>query len=378
MQSDDKHIHKKDETQPIPSRKRKSTPIESTPPRKAKYTHIKTQPHIVSQHHTALHMKRGENIQLSSVAVAIPVSYDTLLSDRSPNIDVYAIAKEIIQVSLTKRLSADQRKQRRRDRATLRHEQWMLQSVLNTAPAGLFTPIIAETQHGFVMPRYKCDLLSALPIEGTETIHQCVKAMAKSVQFLHKKGFRHGDLKCANFLMDNSNLPVLADFGLSYEVVSVATHRLTYGTNGYRHPLRPTAQCLASAKDHYKYDIFQLGMTIVAVLLGRPVFTSSSVSHFANICRSSGSVTDFVTRHEHLDCPMRHHSVCETARFRRPQHEHIWTCLESMLPTNIESADVNVMRSALNELTSVWPGQTQERFELITDFVMDYNCHVFC
>jgi hypothetical protein len=353
IRSDNKHIYKIDDIQPPPSRKRKHTHIESTPSRKPKYTHIEVQPHIVSRHHTMFKMKRGDNIQLSAVAVGIPVSYSTHSSGRSPNIDVYAIAKEIVQVSSTQRLSTKQRQRRRRDTATLRHEQWMLQSVLNNAPAGHFTPIIADTQHGFVMPRYRCDLRTALPIEGTETIHRCIKAMATSVQYLHNKGFRHGDLKCGNYLMDNSNLPVLADFGLSYEVTSSASHGLVYGTSGFRHPLRPTAKCLVSVKDHFKYDIFQLGMTVVAVLLGRPVFTSSSVSHFANICRSSGSVTDFVMTHERSDCPMRQHTLCETARFNRPQHAHIWTCLDSMLPTNIEGADVNDMISALNELTTV-------------------------
>jgi hypothetical protein len=343
--------------------------IKPTPPRKLNDTHIKKQPHIITRHLPTFMLKRGLNIQLSAVAVTMPVMYHTPIptnphrhpnkitpqSDRSPNIKVYAISKEIVQVSPTQRLSLKQRQRRRRDIQTIQHERWMLQSVLINSPTGLFTPIIAETQHGFVMPRYECDLRAALPLEGTETIHQCIKAMAMSVQALHNKGFRHGDLKCGNFLMDSSDLPVLADFGLSYEVVSIASHGLVYGTSGFRHPLRPTAKCLVSVTDHFKYDIFQLGMTIVAVLVERPFFTSQSVSQFANICRTSGSVTDFVMSHEKSECPMHHYhrSLCETARLKRPQYEHIWTCLESMLPTNIEGADVNVMRSALNALTSI-------------------------
>jgi serine/threonine protein kinase len=167
---------------------------------------------------------------------------------------------------------------------------------------------------------------------------------------MHEKGFRHGDLKCGNFLMDSSDRPVLADFGLSYEVLTVASNRLQRGTNGFRHPLKPTANCPKSIKDHFKYDIFQLGMTIVAVLLGRPFISTSSLEQFTNICRTRSSVADFVMVHTRSECPMHKHGLCENARFMRPQYEHIWTCLEAMLPASIEDADVNDMRHAMNEL----------------------------
>ncbi|KAH9924299.1 uncharacterized protein BXZ73DRAFT_103586 [Epithele typhae] len=107
------------------------------------------------------------------------------------------------------------------------------------------------------------------------------RSLLSGVEFLHKHGVVHNDIKPANILLSNENVPVLVDFGFAerYDLQSSeAFHsNLSYGTPEYLSPERARGL----PHDTRKSDVWSLGVTFFEILVGRTMFELSEGEQFS-------------------------------------------------------------------------------------------------
>ena len=71
------------------------------------------------------------------------------------------------------------------------------------------------------MDRYAKDLQSVLNQTLSHQINEIgvmclMRQILYSLEFMHEKGYSHGDIKAANIMLENDNEAYLVDFGLAY------------------------------------------------------------------------------------------------------------------------------------------------------------------
>lgn len=108
--------------------------------------------------------------------------------------------------------------------------------------------------------------------DNSREIIRLMAKVTRAVQYAHREGILHRDLKPGNILLDARGEPLVADFGLAkwLETNTELTRTLTvFGTPGYIAPeqargqpadLKPTA------------DVYSLGAILFELLAGRPPF----------------------------------------------------------------------------------------------------------
>ena len=121
----------------------------------------------------------------------------------------------------------------------------------------------------------------ALPTKITRYyFHQAFKA----VEYLHKSGFCHRDIKLENLLLDRKFNLKLADFSFACELDG--KNLKTYcGTETYMSP----EQQLRMFYDGEKVDIFALGVLLFIMETGFPPFGSSKSRDLYYKCLTSKS-----------------------------------------------------------------------------------------
>ncbi|KAF8627400.1 hypothetical protein AX17_006215 [Amanita inopinata Kibby_2008] len=135
--------------------------------------------------------------------------------------------------------------------------------------------------HSFIItPSYALITMTYLPtlipVEVDESrARNWFRFLLSGVEFLHKHGVVHNDIKPANILLSEKNIPVLVDFGFAekYDLhSSTAFHsNLSYGTPEYLSPERARGL----PHDTRKSDVWSLGITFFEILVGRTPFEHS-------------------------------------------------------------------------------------------------------
>ncbi|KAF8132205.1 hypothetical protein K438DRAFT_1998613 [Mycena galopus ATCC 62051] len=141
--------------------------------------------------------------------------------------------------------------------------------------------------HSFIItPSYALITMAFLPtlvpVEVDESkAREWFRFLLSGVEFLHKRGVVHNDIKPANILLSTKNIPVLVDFGFAekYDIKSsTAFHsNLSYGTPEYLSPERARGL----PHDTRKSDVWSLGITFFEILIGRTPFEHSDSEQFS-------------------------------------------------------------------------------------------------
>jgi len=109
-----------------------------------------------------------------------------------------------------------------------------------------------------------------------EEAFRVVACIARAVEYVHKKGVVHRDVKPGNIIIDKSGTPYLMDFGLAKDIG--ASYRITrpgmaMGTPAYMSP----EQAEGDGSIDGRADVYSLGALIYEILTGRPPFKGPSL-----------------------------------------------------------------------------------------------------
>ncbi|KAL1719049.1 kinase-like domain-containing protein, partial [Schizophyllum commune] len=147
-------------------------------------------------------------------------------------------------------------------------------------------PSIVPFYSFVVTPSYAlitmCYLPTLVPVEVAEPKARLwFKSLLSGVEYLHKRGIVHNDIKPANILLSEKNVPVLVDFGFAeqYRLESrkAFLSNISYGTPEYLSPERARGL----PHDTRKSDVWSLGVTFFEILSGRTPFENSDTEQFS-------------------------------------------------------------------------------------------------
>jgi len=104
---------------------------------------------------------------------------------------------------------------------------------------------------------------------------QLVRTIAEALDYAHRLNVLHLDLKPGNVLIDETGVPMVADFGLSRRIdeALAADHDEVSGTPSY---MAPEQAQLKSHKLSPATDIYGLGAILYELLTGRPPFLAAT------------------------------------------------------------------------------------------------------
>lgn len=106
------------------------------------------------------------------------------------------------------------------------------------------------------------------------------RQLVSAVDYLHAHGYSHNDIKPANILLSEEDVPILIDFGFAqhYSLSSTESFlsQLSWGTPEYLDPLRARG----SLHDERLSDVWALGVTMYEIVVGRTPFEKNDAEEF--------------------------------------------------------------------------------------------------
>jgi serine/threonine protein kinase len=103
---------------------------------------------------------------------------------------------------------------------------------------------------------------------------EVVAAVAEALDYAHRRGLVHRDVKPSNILLTRSEVPLLADFGLAISLDQPTEGTRITGTPPYMSPEQAKG---AGAKLDGRTDVFSLGTVSYELLTGRRPFEAEAV-----------------------------------------------------------------------------------------------------
>jgi len=103
-----------------------------------------------------------------------------------------------------------------------------------------------------------------------ERARKIIRPIAKVLEVLHAKNYIHRDVKLSNIMLDGDGSAILIDYGVSH-LPEFGPANLKVGSTGY---IAPEIISITADQEPYttKVDIYSLGMTWAALLLGENPF----------------------------------------------------------------------------------------------------------
>ncbi|GAB4851122.1 Mitogen-activated protein kinase kinase kinase npk1 [Ancistrocladus abbreviatus] len=99
-------------------------------------------------------------------------------------------------------------------------------------------------------------------------IRMYTKQLLLGLEYLHKNGIMHRDIKGANILVDNKGCIKLADFGASKQVVELATMTGAKSMKGTPYWMAP--EVILQTGHSFSADIWSVGCTVIEMATGKP------------------------------------------------------------------------------------------------------------
>ncbi|XP_054800903.1 mitogen-activated protein kinase kinase kinase NPK1 [Prosopis cineraria] len=99
-------------------------------------------------------------------------------------------------------------------------------------------------------------------------IRTFTKQLLLGLEYLHKNGIMHRDIKGANILVDNKGCIKLADFGASKQVVELATISGAKSMKGTPYWMAP--EVILQTGHSFSADIWSVGCTVIEMATGKP------------------------------------------------------------------------------------------------------------
>ncbi|XP_063941086.1 mitogen-activated protein kinase kinase kinase NPK1 isoform X2 [Daucus carota subsp. sativus] len=99
-------------------------------------------------------------------------------------------------------------------------------------------------------------------------VRMYTKQLLLGLDYLHKNGIMHRDIKGANILVDNRGCIKLADFGASKKVVELATITGAKSMKGTPYWMAP--EVILQTGHSFSADIWSVGCTIIEMATGKP------------------------------------------------------------------------------------------------------------
>ncbi|XP_052188158.1 LOW QUALITY PROTEIN: mitogen-activated protein kinase kinase kinase NPK1-like [Diospyros lotus] len=99
-------------------------------------------------------------------------------------------------------------------------------------------------------------------------IRMYTKQLLLGLEYLHKNGIMHRDIKGANILVDNKGCIKLADFGASKKVVELATITGAKSMKGTPYWMAP--EVILQTGHSFSADVWSVGCTVIEMATGKP------------------------------------------------------------------------------------------------------------
>ena len=105
---------------------------------------------------------------------------------------------------------------------------------------------------------------------------QLMEQVARAVAYAHSRGVIHRDLKPANILVDRQNQPRVTDFGLAKRMQDDRGLTATGSVLGRPATCRRSRRRGGQGQIAERSDVYSLGATLYALLVGRPPFQAAT------------------------------------------------------------------------------------------------------
>ena len=154
------------------------------------------------------------------------------------------------------------------------------------------------------------DRLADGPLEFERAV-RWIGQVADALDFAHRSGVVHRDVKPANILITHHEDATLADFGIAQSATKGGDFSPTLGTLRYMAP-----EQLCGGEVGHAADIFSLGIVLHEALTGR---TPHATDTPAGIRREIAAGRNLIVS---PDCPPRVAGICRRAIARDPERRH--------------------------------------------------------